>query len=255
MNNFYHAVELIVAGAKPAPEDLEGLSPAERQILCECEAVGCQKGFFKTLLQTGENKTAGEDVSRGRIESLAADLLDICRLESGELQLEVEEINLKNIILECMEEFHEEARAKNIKFVARLDSHPLLLYADRRYIKRIPNILFSNALKFTPEGGRVDILAKGLPQEIIVSVIDNGIGIEPAGHKKVFERFGVPEACSDMLKGFGVYLNLVKLLVDAHGGKIWVESGKNRGSNFSFCLYRHMQCDISRPKKIESLFP
>ncbi len=254
MNAFYRAVKLIISGAKPAPEDLEGLSQTELRILCECEAVGCKAGFFKNLLQAGEGKTAGEDGLKERIDSLAEDLLDICRLESGELQLKVEEVNLKNIILECMEEFHGEAKQKNIRFVACIDSHPLSLFADKRHLEKVTKILFSNAIKFTQEGGKVDILVKGLPQEIIVSVIDSGIGIEPVRHKKVFERFGVPDACSDRLKGSGIGLNLVKLIVVAHGGNIWVEGGKNRGSNFSFCLYRHMQCDISHPKKIDSLF-
>jgi len=113
-------------------------------------------------------------------------------------------------------------------------------FADRTRLRQILIILFDNAIKFTPEGGAVDIRARLLPKDpplLLVEVIDTGCGISAAGAERVFERlYQESEHTRASRKGLGLGLHICKQLVTQQGGEIWVKSQLQKGTTFSFTL-------------------
>jgi signal transduction histidine kinase len=107
---------------------------------------------------------------------------------------------------------------------------------DERRIKQVIFNLLSNAVKFTPKGGEVDVSAIRVNGEVRVSVADNGPGIAPGDHERIFEEFQQTDAGLERLEGTGLGLALSKRLVELHGGRIWLESELGKGSTFVFTL-------------------
>ena len=108
--------------------------------------------------------------------------------------------------------------------------------ADERKIKQVLLNLLSNALKFTPEGGRVEVRAAMAGASVEVSVADTGVGIAPEDQEAVFEEFRQVGAAEKKAEGTGLGLALSRKFVELHGGRIWVESEPGRGSTFTFAL-------------------
>lgn len=254
MPNIVEVLTDIIIGEHVKEEDLAGFSEKERELLHECESVGRQRGFLCNFLKKPGDEGCTWESFQQEVETLAQNLLDICKLESNGLMLNVELVNMKNLILECMEEFHELGEHRNIHLVARIDSQPLKVYGDGCRLKQVLSILLNNAIKFSSEGSTIELLAKGLPQEIIISVIDHGIGIDLERQKNVFHRFIESSEQANEQKGTGIGLNLVKLLVRVHGGHVWVESTAKQGSNFSFCVPREILYHLVKERKVCSLF-
>jgi len=117
-----------------------------------------------------------------------------------------------------------------------LDPGVSTVQADERKVKQILLNLLSNALKFTPEGGRVTVRARCLGELAEISVIDTGVGIAPEDQGTVFEEFRQVGTASKKVEGTGLGLALCRKFVELHGGKIWVESELGRGSRFIFTL-------------------
>jgi signal transduction histidine kinase len=109
--------------------------------------------------------------------------------------------------------------------------------ADQRKVKQILFNLLTNAVKFTPSGGRVDVSASRADGEIRISVKDSGIGIAPEDHERVFEEFRQVSAGRRVAaEGTGLGLALARRFVELHGGRLWVESAPGAGSTFTFSL-------------------
>ena len=190
-----------------------------------------------------------------RIAKLAEDLLEIAALESGNAKMDVEQVNVKGAILDVMEELHELSGKKKLHLVTHLDSQPLKIHADGRLVRRAVRQLLFNAVEYVPSGGTVEVLAKGLPQEVMISVMDNGNGLAPENKDKTFERFCEGENCCSKQSGIGIGLNLVKNIVEAHGGRVWAESRQSEGFKVSFCVPREQMCEIAdTPRTIKPLF-
>ena len=119
-----------------------------------------------------------------------------------------------------------------------------MVLGDREKLRQVLSNLVSNAIKFTPEHGEVQVLVQTLPSDdaatarsVQVSVIDSGIGIPPELHDKVFDTFyQVDNSPSRAYEGSGLGLAIVRRFVEAHGGQVWVESGSERGTVFRFTL-------------------
>jgi signal transduction histidine kinase len=109
--------------------------------------------------------------------------------------------------------------------------------ADERKLKQILVNLLTNAVKFTPDGGRVDVTARREHADIVIAVADTGIGIAPEDQEAVFEEFRqVGRSYTNKQEGTGLGLALTRKFVELHGGRIWLESAPGKGSTFTFTL-------------------
>ncbi|MGZ4830748.1 MAG: PAS domain-containing sensor histidine kinase [Candidatus Angelobacter sp.] len=167
---------------------------------------------------------------------LINEILDISKIESGRLELKRESFDFSQIIEEVLGGIRHQAAAKNIA-VENKNSFQRSLYADRLRVKEILYNLLNNAVKFTPEGGRVWLESFGEGDTLHVSVCDTGIGIPAKEHPSIFEKFyQVGDTTGGIREGTGLGLPITKHLVELHGGSISVESRPGEGSRFMLTL-------------------
>jgi len=174
-------------------------------------------------------------IQRGvqRITAMTADMVDSARWKAGQLQLKTEPIDLPSYIMDYLE------RAQPIMDVERISLDikaglPLIL-ADANRLERILVNLLSNALKYSPPERSVILRARLHDSEVVVSVQDFGQGIPPEDIPRLFDRFFRAKG-GGAVEGIGLGLYIAKLLVEAHGGRIWVDTELEKGSTFSFTL-------------------
>lgn len=167
---------------------------------------------------------------------LTKDLLDTSRIDQGRLQLVLEELNLGDIVQEVVEQLEPRAKEKGLYLRAKVDPKIPKSQADHEKIIQVIANLITNAVKFTFEGG-VEVDASMDNNNVLITVSDTGRGIpkEKMGH--LFEKFfRAHEAATDHPEGTGLGLYISKIVVEMHGGKIWVESEEGKGSVFSFTI-------------------
>ncbi len=186
-----------------------------------------------------EQKKSLEMVLRNeeRLDKLVSDVLDISRIRSKKLKLTPEKFSLPKIIQNTVEEMKPEAREKEIDLTTKLADLPEIT-ADPGRISQVVGNLVNNAIKFTPEKGKITIEAEKGKKEVIVKVIDTGVGISPKNLKKLFTPFFQLESgLARKHGGTGLGLVICEGIVEAHEGKIWAESpGEGKGSTFTFTL-------------------
>jgi signal transduction histidine kinase/DNA-binding response OmpR family regulator len=167
---------------------------------------------------------------------LINDILDLSKIEAGQLELRSEEFLVKDALPEVLSTIQPLAMAKNIRIEQKVESKSLVK-ADRVRFKQILYNLLSNAVKFTPKDGLVSIESVDHWDFVRVSVTDTGIGIRPEDQKVVFEEFRQIEGSADHAQeGTGLGLAITKRLVEQQGGQISVESELGKGSRFTFTL-------------------
>ena len=130
----------------------------------------------------------------------------------------------------------ERASRRGITLGSTIDERLRVIGGDERKVKQVLLNLLSNALKFTPEGGRIDVGARLHDHVAEVSVADSGIGIAPVDQDAVFEEFRQVGAADKKAEGTGLGLALSRKFIELHGGRIWVESQVGVGSTFTFTL-------------------
>ena len=169
---------------------------------------------------------------------LINDILDLAKVESGKIEIVKTEVNLKDLIGRSINFVKEKALHHNINLITRINDDVGTVYADEKMLKQIIFNLLSNSLKFTPDGGKVELSALRNTDGYLISVKDTGIGIGEEDKKKIFSEFEqIKNEFSDRAHGTGLGLALTKKLVEIHGGKIWFESeGKGKGTTFYFTL-------------------
>jgi len=167
---------------------------------------------------------------------LINDILDLSKIEAGQLELRCEDFQVENALPEVLSTIRPLAMAKNIQVQDRLE--PIwAVYADRVRFKQILYNLLSNAVKFTPRAGRIDIDCHGDGNVVCISVTDTGIGIRAEDQAVIFEEFRQVEgAGATTQEGTGLGLAITKRLVEQQGGRISVESEPGKGSRFTFTL-------------------
>ncbi len=171
--------------------------------------------------------------------NLLKDLLIWTQAQSGFIHFEPEKLNLLNICENMKEDLKFYAVNKNITLNCHIPAE-LNVKADNQVLKTILRNLVSNAIKFTPPKGKINISAEKNKQEITVTVSDTGVGISPEVQDKLFHDFSVYSSSGTKgEKGTGLGLLICKLYVEKLGGKIWVESTPGKGSNFKFTLPNH----------------
>lgn len=164
---------------------------------------------------------------------LVEDLLDMSRIVSGKLRLEVQRVDLSNVIEAALETARPAAVARGIRLQTVLDP-AVMVAGDPGRLQQVFWNLLSNSVKFTPQGGFVRVVAERVNSHVEVSVVDNGQGMSPGFLQHAFERFRQSDsAATQESEGLGLGLSLVKHLVEMHGGSIEARSeGEGRGSTF-----------------------
>ena len=170
---------------------------------------------------------------------LIEDLLDVARIISGKLVLELEPVDPAELIHDAMESVMPAAEAKHIEMSGEAESEVsnLAILGDRNRLMQVFSNLLTNAVKFTPDGGRIEIGLGGGDDQLTVSVRDNGTGINPEFLPMVFERFRQDTSAATRNGGLGLGLAIVRQLVEMHGGSVSVHSeGIGKGSEFTVAL-------------------
>jgi signal transduction histidine kinase len=202
-------------------------------------------GFSEVLLERlfGELNEKQDDYlkdihSSGRhLLNLINDILDLSKVEAGRMELDLATFDLPSAISNAMTLIRERAQRHSIALA--LDADPELgeAVADERKFKQILLNLLTNAVKFTPDGGRIEVKARRDADNIIVAVHDTGIGIAAEDQGAVFEEFRqVGRHYTNKQEGTGLGLALTRKFVELHGGRIWLESEPGKGSTFTFTI-------------------
>jgi signal transduction histidine kinase len=168
--------------------------------------------------------------------SLINDILDLSKVEAGRMELELADFDLHAAIGNALTLVRERAARRGIALGCTLDSSTGSIRADERKVKQVLLNLLSNALKFTQEGGRIDVRAATNEGIAEISVADTGVGIAPEDHEAVFEEFRQVGTADKKVEGTGLGLALCRKFVELHGGRIWVKSQLGQGSTFVFTL-------------------
>jgi PAS domain S-box-containing protein len=172
-----------------------------------------------------------------RLTALVNDILDISRIETGRLKLQIDSLDLMELIGGVVDNFRGQMVEKSLDLT--LDLPPSLppVRGDMGRVTQVLENLTSNAWKYTPEGGRVTIRAQAIESYVQVDVTDTGIGIDLKDIPHIFDRFYRTEQAEvQAVDGSGLGLSIVKMFVELLGGDIWVTSELNKGSTFSFTL-------------------
>jgi two-component system, NtrC family, sensor kinase len=168
--------------------------------------------------------------------SLINDILDLSKIEAGRMELEVTDFDLPMAIDNAMTLIRERAARRGIALHTTVDERLGQVQADERKIRQVLLNLVSNAIKFTPEGGRVEVEAKPVDGFMEVSVTDTGVGIAPENQEAVFEEFRQVGTAEKKVEGTGLGLALSRKFIELHGGRIWVKSQVGAGSTFTFTV-------------------
>jgi len=177
---------------------------------------------------------------------LLDDLLDVSRITRGALTLRKEPVAVKEVVDDALEVARPMLEAKGHQLVLKLSARPVHIEADRLRLAQVLANLLGNAAKYTPPGGRIELTATTDDPEIVLSVADNGIGIEPEKLSAIFSMFSQVDQDNHRQGGLGIGLALSKSLIELHGGRITASSGgKDKGSCFAIHLPAH--CKVVSP--------
>jgi PAS domain S-box-containing protein len=199
-------------------------------------------GFAETLLR--RDVPFGEEDRRtflgyiasesARLTEIVDQLLNVARLDAGDLQVELGRIDVASVVSEVMETVE---GGNGHRFEIDLPEEPLAAEADPEKVRQVFNILVENALRYSPEGGTVTVGARRNADRVEVRVVDEGMGIPASEREWIFRKFYRAEsAAREGAAGTGLGLFIAKELVNAMGGRIWVDSTEGEGSSFAFEL-------------------
>jgi len=187
-----------------------------------------QEEYLKDIYASGQH-----------LLSLINDILDLSKIEAGRMELEVAAFDLPSAIDNALTLVRERATRRGITLGRTIDERLALLRGDERKVKQVLLNLLSNALKFTPEGGRIDVSARLQDGAAEIAVADTGVGIAPEDQEAVFEEFRQVGTADKKVEGTGLGLALSRKFIELHGGRIWVKSQVGHGSTFTFTLPVH----------------
>jgi PAS domain S-box-containing protein len=196
----------------------------------------------ESMLRTApedERRRSGAQLHRVRraaqqMRRMIEDLLDMSAIEGGRLNVDVATHDAAGLLDEIAEVFGPVATAKRIELEMAPPAAPIGVACDRQRLMQVLSNLIDNAIKFTPEGGRVTVSARGADAKVVFAVQDTGSGIPSSIRPFVFEQFRQARATARQGRGLGLYI--AKGLVEAHGGAIWVDSEDGVGTTFSLTM-------------------
>jgi len=186
-----------------------------------------QKEYTNDILESGRH-----------LLSLINDILDLSKIEAGKMDLELSEFSIEELITVSMSLMREKASKHNIGVSVDVDEDLDHITADERKVKQVVFNLLSNALKFTPDKGKVGVRVSKEGNDFVkFCVWDSGIGISIEDQKQIFEEFQQGDgSLTKRFEGAGLGLAIVKKFVELHGGKVWVESKLNMSTRFYFTI-------------------
>ncbi|MBP6511169.1 MAG: hybrid sensor histidine kinase/response regulator [Bacteroidia bacterium] len=184
------------------------------------------KNYLKIIINT----------SRGMME-LLDNLLDISRIESGEMMGIKSDFNVKDFIISCVNQTKNSADKKNIQLGFSIGDSVKSIHGNQVQLSQVLINLISNAIKFSHAKTSVEVTADILDGQVVIKVTDQGQGIPESEQSKVFDAFTKTSVRSTAGEGStGLGLNIAKKLIESHGGKIWLTSKKGKGSTFAFSI-------------------
>ena len=194
----------------------------------------CEPSFDSKLLQKLRTVRANAD----RLYALVESMLDVSRLEKGTLEINPEPTKVDTLLEEIVNARRHDASEKRQGLSLEIESEVPLIMADRRRVRDVFNNLIDNAVKYTDEEGKIQVGARDEGKIVHIWVKDNGIGIPLENLGKIFDRFHIVASndLSHQVDRIGLSLPISKGIIEAHGGRIWVESQVGRGSVFHVSL-------------------
>jgi NtrC-family two-component system sensor histidine kinase KinB len=180
-------------------------------------------------------RSTDEDVRR--LTNLVNNLLDLSRIESGKLELDIVPVEPRNIIDESLDLFRQQIEERGVVVVRDYQDSHITVGADSKKIKLVLGNLLGNALHYTEPGGKIRVGAARKEDQVRIWVEDTGPGVPKAYRERIFEKFfQIKRKGLIGAGGAGLGLAIAKEIVEAHGGRIWVESTEGKGSKFVFTL-------------------
>ena len=202
------------------------------------------QGFAETLLggalEDEKNNRRFLEIIRdhaARLGRLTDDLLKLARIEAGKLEVQYQPVSVAELVEGCAATTLFKASQRNIALNLSYPPELPAVRGDAGLLREVLQNLLDNAVQYTSPGGRVDLSAVSRDHEAVITVADTGIGIPLADQERIFERFyRVDAARSREVGGTGLGLSIAKHIVEAHGGRLWVESTVGAGSQFHFSI-------------------
>ena len=202
------------------------------------------QGFAETLLagalEDPKNNHRFLEIIRdhaARLARLTDDLLKLARIEAGKLEVAFQPVAIAELLEACSATTLLKSSRKQISFTVKVPPGLPAILGDPGLLHDVLQNLLDNAIQYTPEEGQIEVSATAEAREAVITVSDTGIGIPIADQERIFERFyRVDAARSREAGGTGLGLSIAKHIVEAHGGRLWVESAVGRGSKFSFSV-------------------
>lgn len=171
-----------------------------------------------------------------RLDLMVGDLLEQTRIEAGNLELRLEDTDLRVLVTDVVELHRPSSQQHQLELT--VPDRPIPVRGDPTRLTQVLTNLLSNAIKYSPRGGRVRVLLEQSREEVLLSVSDEGVGIPPDEHERIFEPFRRSKGSSAEIPGIGLGLSVSRRIVRAHGGNIEVESQQGAGSTFRVRLPR-----------------
>ena len=201
-------------------------------------------GFSEVLLERmfGELNERQDDYLRDiwssgkHLLELLNDILDLSKIEAGQMVLNRSQFAVRESLEYCLSMVRERALKQRISLSLEVDPQVGVLDADRLRFRQVVLNMLSNAVKFTPEGGRVGVRASIRGQDLVVEVTDTGPGVPAEDRQRIFDAFQQGARHPEQTEGTGLGLTLSKRILELHGGRIWVESEAGQGSTFGIAL-------------------
>jgi signal transduction histidine kinase/CheY-like chemotaxis protein len=201
-------------------------------------------GFSEVLLERmfGELNERQDDYLRDiwssgkHLLELLNDILDLSKIEAGQMVLNRSQFAVRESLEYCLSMVRERALKQRISLSLEVDPQVGMLDADRLRFRQVVLNMLSNAVKFTPEGGRVGVRASIRGQDLVVEVTDTGPGVPAEDRQRIFDAFQQGARHPEQTEGTGLGLTLSKRILELHGGRIWVESEAGQGSTFGIAL-------------------
>ena len=200
-------------------------------------------GLLEEELQTAADESQRKLIqtimrNANSLETRLAELLDIVKTGSGKLQLQLEPVDMKSLILGTCLQISPLIHNKGQQLTTDLADSLPIIRGDGPRLEQVLLNLMNNAVKFTPDGGQIIIRVRPQDDGVTVHVQDNGIGIAKEQQNMLFKPYSRLNADRQRHPGLGLGLALSKQVIELHGGRIWVESESGKGSIFSFYLPR-----------------
>jgi signal transduction histidine kinase len=206
--------------------------------------VALIKGYVSTLRREDamwdreivQDSLAVIEEEADRLTDLIENLLDASRLQAGALKIHLNEVDLEGLVSQTSERFRTQSDQHTIS-VEFPRNFPVIL-GDENRLEQVISNLISNAIKYSGAGGAIRISGQVLPQQVIICVSDQGPGISAGDIPHVFDRFYRAVDAAKTTKGAGLGLYLARAVVEAHGGRIWVDPQPGTGARICFSLPR-----------------